>query len=227
VRAARRGASSSDRPDRRRGRGRTPADSRRGRSARTGASPRVLAGNPQGRGHARGLVRLMGCGKGWIASPRFGPRVRRGLSLRALTLSAPWWEPVYPTSDGRGNPASLPPVVCCLEFRTFRSATTPGPAGRGPRIRVRRVGWRRPRDGARTPSRAGGEQAVIDEQRPPRWGTRAASRSSHSSGARRSGVRGAGGHRGSLGLTHRRVIPTARVSLAAAAARRSQPTSRL
>ena len=78
ARAGRRGASSSDRPDRRRGRGRTPADSRRGRSARTGASPRVLAGDPQGRGHARGLVRLMGCGKGWIASPRFGPRVRRG-----------------------------------------------------------------------------------------------------------------------------------------------------
>ncbi len=45
----------------------------------------------------------MGCGKGWIASSRFGPRVRRGRALRTLTLSAPWSEPVYPTSAARGN----------------------------------------------------------------------------------------------------------------------------
>ena len=76
--AGRRGASNSDRPDRRRGRGRTPADSRRGRRAQNGASPRGLAGDPQGRGHARGRCASYGPGKGWIASPRFGPRVRRG-----------------------------------------------------------------------------------------------------------------------------------------------------
>jgi hypothetical protein len=36
------------------------------------------------------LCDLWGCGKGWIASPRFGPRAPEGSSLRALTLSAPW-----------------------------------------------------------------------------------------------------------------------------------------
>ena len=59
----RRGASNSDRPDRRGGRGRRLADSRGGRSARTGASPQDLAGDPQGSGHARGLVRLMAAGR--------------------------------------------------------------------------------------------------------------------------------------------------------------------
>ena len=81
--------SSSGRPDRRRGRGRTPADSRRERRPRNGASPRLLAGHPPGGGHTRGLVRVMGLREGLDCVPPVWPEGPEGSSLRALTLWAP------------------------------------------------------------------------------------------------------------------------------------------
>jgi len=105
ARAGRRTGSSTNPPDRRRGRERTPADTRGERSARTGASPRALAGDPQGCGHARGLVRVMGCGKGRIASPRCGPRARRG------PASGP-----SPSRRPGGNRSTLPKPVKATGF---------------------------------------------------------------------------------------------------------------
>ena len=70
--------SSSGRPDRRRGRGRTPADSRRERRPRNGASPRLLAGHPPGGGHTRGLVRVMGLREGLDCVPPVWPEGPEG-----------------------------------------------------------------------------------------------------------------------------------------------------
>jgi hypothetical protein len=49
----------------------------------------------------------MDLGQAESRSSRFGPRVRRGRALRALTLSAPWWKRSYPTAAGSGNRPSL------------------------------------------------------------------------------------------------------------------------
>lgn len=113
ARDGRRAASSSDRPDRRRGRGRTSADSRRGRRSQNGASPRGLAGDPQGSGHARGLVRVMGCGKGWIASPRFGPRAWRDRASGPSPSRRPGgeWSTSLQPAKATGFAPSLPSAV--------------------------------------------------------------------------------------------------------------------
>ena len=64
--------------------------------------------------------------------------VRRGRALRTLTLSAPWWDPVYPISAGRGNRLPSALAVGCSDLRPFQwSTTSPGlhaqPHSEGPR----------------------------------------------------------------------------------------------
>jgi hypothetical protein len=49
------------------------------------------------------MCKLWSLGQAESRSSRFGLRVRGGRALRALTLSASWWERSYPTAAGSGN----------------------------------------------------------------------------------------------------------------------------
>ena len=140
ARAGHRRASSSGRRDRSAGTGQTAVDRPPGRRSPSGASPPVLAGTPRGAGHPRRSVRVMeNLGIELNRVLRGLARVvRRGRALRTLTLSAPWWDPVYPISAGRGNRLPSALAVGCSDLRPFQwSTTSPGlhaqPHSEGPR----------------------------------------------------------------------------------------------
>lgn len=72
------------------------------------------------------ICELWSLGPAESRSPRFGPRVRRGRALRALTLSAPWWNGLTLRQPAEATGLS-PFAVRCPESRAFWwSATRKG-----------------------------------------------------------------------------------------------------